>query len=140
MKQKTVAIVHFNTPKLTTATVMSLRKQGYDGRVVIFENSRSWVTKEGEEVKAEPYPIDKAKNIKKRIVGIGDVEIIDNSKGQLVDFDAELAKWKKDKDQGYSKGCNFGSVKHMLSVEWLMQNIEEPVRADGFGHPAEGSD
>ena len=130
--QKTICIVHFNTPKLTEACVRSIRKQGFEGRVVIFENSRSWVTREGEKIEAQPYPIAETtdKKAKKRM-GVGDVEIIDNSKGQLVDFDAELAKYKKDKDQGYSKGCNFGSVKHMLSVEWLLQNMEEPfVLAD----------
>ena len=112
--KKTICIVHYNTPELTEACVLSIRKQGFDGRVVILENSRSWVTREGVHIKAAPFP------------KMDGVEIIDNSKGQLVDFDAELAKWKKDKDQGYSKGCNFGSVKHMMSVEWLVQNMDEP--------------
>ena len=125
-KKREVAIVHFNTPELTEACVLSIRKQGFEGRVVIFENSRSWVTREGEKIEAKPYPAAEATGTGRR-----DVEIIDNSKGQLVDFDAELAKWKKDKDQGYSKGCNFGSVKHMMSVEWLVQNMDEPfVLAD----------
>ena len=102
---KTVAIVHFNTPDLLEALIRSIRKQGGEEyQIVIFENSNE-----------RPFT--------KRMKG---VRVIDNTKGQLVDFDAELAKWKKDKDQGYSKGCNFGSVKHMLSVEWLMQNMEEP--------------
>ena len=103
--KKTICIVHFNTPKLTEACVRSIRKQGFEGRVVIFENSRSWVTREGEKIEAQPYPIaETTGNKTKKRMGVGDVEIIDNSKGQLVDFDAELAKYKKDKDHGNRVG------------------------------------
>ena len=39
-KQKTVAIIHFNTPELTEALVKSIRKHGGEEyQVVIFDNS-----------------------------------------------------------------------------------------------------
>ena len=123
--RKTICIVHYNTPELTKAAVLSIRKQGGgDYRVVIFENSCDAKLAHGESREARPFAGLLADEQTRK--ALGEVEIIDNSRGQLVDFDAELAKYKKDKDQGYSKGCNFGSVKHMLSVEWLLQNMEEP--------------
>ena len=39
-KQKTVAIIHFNTPELTEACILSLRKHGgSDYEVLLFDNS-----------------------------------------------------------------------------------------------------
>ena len=39
MKKKTIAIIHFNTPELTEACILSIRKQGCDWPVVVFDNS-----------------------------------------------------------------------------------------------------
>jgi hypothetical protein len=40
MRQKTVAIINFNTPELTEAAILSLRKHGgEDYKVVVFDNS-----------------------------------------------------------------------------------------------------
>ena len=106
--RKTICIVHYNTPELTKAAILSIRKHGgEDYQIVIFDNSD-----------------------KRPFIGcaeMGDYIKYDNTKGKLVDFDAELAKWpERDKDIGNALGCNFGSVKHMLSVEWLLQNMEGP--------------
>lgn len=38
MKQ-TIAIIHFNTPELTEACILSIRKQGCDWPIVLFDNS-----------------------------------------------------------------------------------------------------
>ena len=38
--KKTIAIIHFNTPELTECCIMSIRKQGCDWPVVVFDNSR----------------------------------------------------------------------------------------------------
>ena len=39
-KQKTIAIIHFNTPELTEALIKSIRKHGGEEyKVVIFDNS-----------------------------------------------------------------------------------------------------
>ena len=35
----TVAIIHFNTPELTEACILSIRKHGCDWPVVVFDNS-----------------------------------------------------------------------------------------------------
>ena len=49
MKQKTIAIIHFNTPELTEACILSIRKHGCDWPVVVFDNSRevTWPAGEG---------------------------------------------------------------------------------------------
>ena len=68
--KKTVAIIHYNTPDLTEAAILSLRKQcKEDYAVVVFDNS------------------DKRPFTKK----MKSVRRIDNTKGQLVDFDVSLA-------------------------------------------------
>ena len=107
MRQKTVAIVHYNTPELTACAIMSLWKHGGgDYRVVVFDNS-------DERPFRDPLP---------------NVEVVDNTKGQLIDFDKELAAYpERDRSIGCAKGCEFGSVKHMMSVQKLWELIP-----DGF--------
>ena len=123
--KRTICIVHYNTPELTRAAVLSIRRHGgEDYRVVIFENSCDAKLADGKERKARPFA-DVLKNDAMR-KALGDIEIIDNSKGQLVDFDAELAKWPKKKNDAESRLAHFGSAKHMMSVEWLIQHREEP--------------
>ena len=105
--EKTVAIVHYNTPELTEATILSLRKHGgKDYKVVIFDNSdeRPWT---------------------KKMKG---VEVIDNTKGQIIDFDEELAKYpQRFAPIGVSGKCVFGSAKHMMSIQKLFDLLP-----DGF--------
>ena len=103
---KVVAIVHFNTPELTKAGILSLRKHGgIDYRVVVFDNSDT-----------RPFT-DKMPG----------VEIIDNTKGQIIDFAAELAKYPGRENS--SAGVNdWGSDKHMWSIQKLWELIPE-----GFG-------
>ncbi len=99
-----VAIIHYNTPELTRACIGSLI---YNGgvedrlRIVVFDNSDS-----------KPF---------------GDASgmtVIDNTQGQVIDFDAELAKFPdRDRSIGCAKGCEFGSVKHMMTVQKLWELI-----------------
>lgn len=106
-KEKTVAIVHYNTPELTEATILSIRKHGgEDYKVVIFDNSDT-----------RPF--------KKKMRG---VRRIDNTNGQYINFDAELAKYP-DKCQtlGVNGQCFYGSDKHMMSVQKLFELLP-----DGF--------
>jgi len=100
---KQIAIIHYNTPELTRAAVESIRRHGgEDYRVIIFDNS-------------DVHPYD----------GDG-VDIIDNTQGQYVDFDAELKKHPKRNPRiACPMGCNYGSAKHMMSVEWLLQHEKE---------------
>lgn len=104
-KKKTVAIVHFNTPELTEAGIKSLRKHtavNYD--VVVFDNSDK-----------RPF--------KKKMAGM---KVIDNTKGQVIDFEKELAKYP-DRNIPLGAASNDGSFKHILSVQKLWELVP-----DGF--------
>ena len=101
-----VAIIHYNTPELTHGCIGSLI---YNGgltdrlRVVVFDNSDR-----------EPF------------AGASGVTIIDNTEGQYIDFEKELAKFPdKDRSIGCAKGCEFGSVKHMMTVQKLWEMIPQ---------------
>ena len=102
--RKTVAIIHFNTPELTMAAIGSLLKNGGGPfRVVVFDNS-------------DQRPFEGATN----------VQVFDNTKGQIIDFDAELAKYpERDRSIGCAKGCEFGSVKHMMTVQKLWELLPQ---------------
>ena len=106
MKQ-TIAIVHYNTPELTEALIKSIRKHGGEEyQVVIFDNSNE-----------RPFT--------KKMKG---VKVINNRKGQIIDFEKELAKYpERDEKIGCAKGCWFGSDVHMMSVQKLWELIP-----DGF--------
>ena len=77
MKEKTIAIIHFNTPELTEACILSIRKHGCDWPVVVFDNSRevTWPAGEG-----MPERMIEAHPFTRRMKG---VKIIDNTKGQV---------------------------------------------------------
>ena len=100
----TVLTIHFNTPELLDACLRSVRKQmGEQQRIVVVENSTT-----------RPY-----KN------HIPNVEIIDNTKGQLVDFDKRLSEWP---DKWENKMCNnWASARHTLTIDAMMD-----VLTDGF--------
>ncbi len=99
-----VAIIHYNTPELTRACIGSLiYNGGVDDRlrIVVFDNSDS-------------KPFGDASG----------VTVIDNTQGQVIDFDKELAKFpERDRSIGCAKGCEFGSVKHMMTVQKLWELI-----------------
>ena len=104
MKQKTVAIIHYNTPELTMAAIGSLLKNGGGPfRVVVFDNS-------------DTRPFEGATN----------VQVFDNTKGQIIDFEKELEKYpERDRSIGCAKGCEFGSVKHMMTVQKLWELLPQ---------------
>ena len=95
-KKQTIAIVHYNTPVLTEACIRSIRKTGCQWPVVVFDNS-------------DELPF------KKRIAG---VKRIDNTQGQIIDFDELLAS-HPDKCWDMTKLSNYGSLKHTASVQKL---------------------
>ena len=120
MRQKTVAIIHYNTPELTEAAILSLRKHGgEDYHVTVFDNSAPSIDqKTGERYDARPFTAE-----------MPGVTVIDNTKGQVIDFEKELAKYPdKSTDIGCVKSCVFGSDKHMMTVQYLMDH----VLTDGF--------
>ena len=100
-KEKTVAIVHFNTPEVTEAAILSIRKHGGENyKVVIFDNSDE-----------RPF--------KKRMKG---VKVINNTKGQIINFEKELEKYPDKKPEiGVWGKCVYGSVKHMMSIQKLWE-------------------
>ena len=68
--KKQVAIVHYNTPEITEAAIWSLRKHGgEDYDVFVFDNSDEC-----------PFTA--------KMKG---VTVFDNTKGQIIDFEKELA-------------------------------------------------
>lgn len=102
---KNVAIIHYNTPELTEATIQSVRKHGGENyRVFVFDNSDE-----------RPF--------KYKMKG---VKVFDNTHAQILDFDAELAKYP-DKHEGQGNINNWASDKHMMSVQKLWELIP-----DGF--------
>ena len=67
-----VAIVHYNTPELTEAAIRSLWKHGgRDYEITVFDNS------------------DKRPFLKQ----MDGVKVIDNTHGQVINFDEELKKY-----------------------------------------------
>ena len=83
MKQ-TIAIIHFNTPELTEACILSIRKQGCQWPIVVFDNSSDITIPagtNGNDPKEET--IIKARPFRQKMKG---VKVIDNTKGQVIDF------------------------------------------------------
>ena len=107
MTKKTIAIVHFNTPELTEACILSIRKHGgKDYSVVVFDNSDE-----------RPFRVQ-----------MPGVEVIDNTRGQVVNFEAMLEAFPdRDDSVGCANGCNYGSAKHMMTVQKLWELLP-----DGF--------
>jgi hypothetical protein len=105
MEKKTIAIINYNTPELTKAAILSVRKHGgADYNVVVFDNSTD-----------RPF-----------ITCMRDVRVIDNTKGEIINFDEELEKFpQRDRSIGCAKGCEFGSAKHMMTVQKLWELIPE---------------
>ena len=106
MVKKQVAIVNYNTPELTEAAILSLRKHGGETyEVTVFDNSD-----------ARPFT--------KQMAG---VTIIDNTQGQVINFDEELAKFPN-KCQTVGTYANYyGSDKHMMTIQKLWD-----ILPDGF--------
>ena len=95
---RTVAIVHYNTPELTTALVKSIRKHTAGCRIVIFDNST-----------LRPFP------------AMDGVEVIDNTMGQIIDFGALIERYPD-----RVKTCNsHASSKHIASVDWFFDYLPE---------------
>lgn len=100
-----VAIVHFNTPELTEATILSLRKHGGENyHVTIFDNSDK-----------RPF--------KKRMKG---VKVINNTKGQILNLDEELAKFRnKCPNIGCAANMSYGSARHTMTIQKLFELIPQ---------------
>lgn len=100
--KKNIVIVHYNTPYLTECLVRSINLFVKDAIIYIFDNS-------------DKYPF---------VADIDNVLIIDNTKGEIFDFDKWLDKYK-DKNKSYGRVNNWGSAKHCYSVEKCMEIIKD---------------
>lgn len=106
----TFCIVHYNTPELLTANIASVIKHHTDARIVVFENSDKY----------------KFENIFDECI----VQIIDNSTSNYINFQTEIDKLignnnlcKANIYEAEAKVSNFGSFKHSISVQFLVDNI-----------------
>ena len=117
----TICIVHFNTPALTAAEVKSIRLHcGEEWRIVICENSdvEPFTKGSGKTAAYGELPKDGE---------WPDITIIDNTRQQLVNFDEEIRRHPRRRTDKSCYGRSvFGSVKHSMSVEWLVQNMPGP--------------
>lgn len=95
-----VAIVHYNTPELVEAAIKSLFKHTLGCHVYVFDNSDK-----------KPF-----------VTTLPNVEVIDNTKGQIIDFEAELEKYPNKWERDIKKS-NYGSAKHSMSVDKLMEIV-----------------
>ena len=116
MKQKTIAIIHFNTPELTEAGIKSLRKHGgKDYRVVVFDNSATLTLPDGKVIQARPFTAK-----------MDGVEVIDNTRGQVIDFDKFLSEYPdRNPSVGIYQSSVWGSAKHIVTVQKLWELLPE---------------
>lgn len=118
--KKNIVIINFNTPELTECCIRSIRKQGCDWPITVFDNSRevTWPPGEGmpeRTIEAHPF--------KRRMRGL---KVIDNTQGQVIDFDKALQAFP-DKHRPHAAVNGWGSDCHMMTVEKLFE-----LFPDGF--------
>ena len=117
MKQQ-IAVINFNTPELTEACILSIRKHGCDWPVVVFDNSCEMHYPEGQGL---PERHIKARPFTKKMNG---VKVINNRKGQLVDFEKELDVFTN-KPLPHAAVNAYGSDRHMITVQKLWELLPE---------------
>ena len=103
-KNKNVLIVNFNTQNLTDACIKSVNKHTNGCKIYVFDNSDK-----------EPF-----------INTFDNVHVINNTKGEIVNFDSILERYEN-RFQSGGHVNNFGSFKHCISVDACFDLIP-----DGF--------
>lgn len=101
--RKNILIIHYNTPKLTECLVRSVNKFVNGAIIYILDNSNR-----------RPF---KSK--------FDNVTILDNTKGQIIDFDKWLKKYPN-RDKSPGRINKWGSAKHAYSVERCMEILNQP--------------
>ena len=84
----TVCIVNYNTQRLTECAIRSLWRHTPDARVVIFDNSDR-----------KPFRVPSG--------FAAGITYLDNTRGQLIDFDAALSRYPN-KEYSARNRSNFG--------------------------------
>ena len=100
--KKRFVIIHYNTPLLTECLVRSINLFVEDAIIYIFDNSDK-----------EPFTAN-----------IDNVLILDNTKGDIINFDKWLEKYPR-RHKSHGKVNGWGSAKHCYSVEKCMELIKE---------------
>jgi hypothetical protein len=100
--KKRFVIIHYNTPLLTECLVRSINLFVEDAVIYIFDNSDK-----------HPFTAD-----------IDNVLILDNTKGDIINFDKWLEKYPR-RFKSHGKVNAWGSAKHCYSVEKCMELIRE---------------
>jgi len=95
-------IVEFNTPKILDCLIKSINKFVPNNHIYVFENSNKNVFNNTYE----------------------NVTVFDNTKGQIINFDEFLSKYKN-RNKSNGRKNNFGSAKHSLSVDKCMSLIND---------------
>jgi len=98
--KKNIVIVHYNTPRLTECLVRSINLFVKDAVIYIFDNSDK-----------SPFTAT-----------FDNVTIIDNTKGQIINFDVWLKRYP-DRLKTSAGRNNYGSAKHAYSVQKCMDII-----------------
>ena len=96
--EREVVIVHFNTPELTGALVRSIHKHTPGCHINVFDNS-------------DRRPFESADG----------VTVLDNTRGQLIDFEALLARYPDQRPTDYYQA----SAKHIASVDYMFDLLPE---------------
>ena len=99
---KNIVIIHYNTPYLTECLVRSINLFMKDAVIYIFDNS------------------DKSPFVAK----FDNVTILDNTKGQIINFDEWLKKYP-DRTKTSAGRNGYGSAKHAYSVQKCMDIIND---------------
>lgn len=94
-----ICLINFNTPKLIDAAISSLLKNTKNCKVTVFDNS-------------DRLPCYNNNGI----------EVIDNTNGQIIDFDALLQNFP---NRLNNTANNFGSVKHCYTIQTLWEYFPE---------------
>lgn len=97
-----LVIIHYNTPHLTECLVRSINLFVKDAIIYIFDNS-------------DKFPFT---------AKFDNVKIIDNTNGQIINFDKWLEKYPN-KNKSHGRVNKWGSAKHCYSVEKCMELIND---------------
>ena len=97
-----VCIVNYNTQLLTDCVIRSVNKHTPGAIIYVFDNSD-----------VEPF-VNEHEN----------VTVIDNTKGQIIDFDKWLANYPKH-ERSSARRNNFASAKHCYTIQVFMNMFKE---------------
>ena len=101
-----VCVVNYNTSELTTAAILSLNRCTPGCHVIVIDNSDK-----------EPFTMGD-------VPLLCNVEVINNTQGQIINFDEWLEEFP-DKHPG--TGNNWASAKHCYTVQWVINKRRNPM-------------